>query len=105
MNEPETKLDVKKALLDPAGTFAAPDDIVQRPDLPRGTKLQMLEQWEREARSLAVAEEEGMTGGEESMLGRVRRAIAALGGNGDEPSGPTTKHGSATKGGSATRHG
>jgi hypothetical protein len=42
-----------------------------------------------------VAEEEGMTGGEESMLGRVRRAIVALGGDetSDDPLGPATKHG------------
>jgi hypothetical protein len=36
-----------------------------------------------------------MTGGEESMLGRVRRAIVALGGeekSDDRPT-PTTKHG------------
>jgi hypothetical protein len=33
-----------------------------------------------------------MTGGEESMLSRVRRAIAALGGECDVP-GPSTKHG------------
>jgi hypothetical protein len=103
----EAKLDVKKALLDPAGTFDQPDDIVRRRDVPRDVKLRLLEQWEREARSLAVAEEEGMTGGEESMLGRVRRAIAALGGSGDgdEPTGATTKHGSATAHGSATKRG
>lgn len=103
----EAKLDVTKALLDPAGTFDQPDDIVRRRDVPRDVKLRLLEQWEREARSLAVAEEEGMTGGEESMLGRVRRAIAALGGSGDgdEPTGATTKHGSATTRGSATKRG
>jgi len=101
----EAKLDVKKALLDPAGTFDQPDDIVRRRDVPRDVKLRLLEQWEREARSLAVAEEEGMTGGEESMLGRVRRAIAALGGDGDEPTGATTKHGAATTRGSATKRG
>ena len=95
MNASGTKLDIDKALLDPAGVFAEPDEIVRTPGLTRSLKLRLLEQWEREARALAVAEEEGMTGGEESMLGRVRRAIVALGGeekSDDRPT-PTTKHG------------
>jgi len=95
MTASETKLDIDKALLDPAGVFTEPNEIVQMPGLTRSLKLRILEQWEREARALAVAEEEGMTGGEESMLGRVRRAIVALGGeekSDDRPT-PTTKHG------------
>src|SRR6266404_1336123 len=89
MNAGKTKLDIDKALLDPAGVFSEPNEIVQMPGLTHSLKLRLLEQWEREARALAVAEEEGMTGGEESMLGRVRRAIVALGGeekNDDQPS-------------------
>src|SRR5258708_24473622 len=77
MNASGTKLDIDKALLDPAGVFAEPDEIVRTPGLARSLKLRLLEQWEREARALAVAEEEGMTGGEEIMLGRVRLAIVA----------------------------
>jgi hypothetical protein len=88
------KIDLKKALLDPAGTFAQPDDIVRHPDLPRSAKLRLLAEWERGARELAVAEDEGMTGGEESMLNRVRHAIAALDA-GDKIKQPasSTKHG------------
>jgi hypothetical protein len=86
-------LDIKKALLDPASAFGEPADIV-RSDLSRRDKLRLLEQWEREARALAVADDEGMTGGEESMLARVRRAIAALGGaEAVDQSGTATKHG------------
>ena len=95
MTASETKLDIDKALADPAGTFSEPNEIVRMPGLTHSLKLRLLEQWEREARALAVAEEEGMTGGEESMLGRVRRAVVALGGeekSDDQPS-PTTKHG------------
>jgi hypothetical protein len=54
----------------------------------------LLRQWERDARGLAVAEEEGMSGGEESMLGRVRHAIQALGEDEAEAAAPATKHGS-----------
>ena len=94
MDNTATKIDLKKALLDPAGTFAQPDDIVRHRGLARGAKIRLLQEWERGARELAVAEEEGMTGGEESMLSRVRRAIAALDAHEEveRPAG-STKHG------------
>jgi hypothetical protein len=88
------KIDLTKALLDPAGTFAEPGDIVRQPDLPRSAKLRLLEEWERGARELAVAEDEGMTGGEESMLNRVHQAIAALDADEEvEHPAASTKHG------------
>jgi hypothetical protein len=94
MDNTAAKIDLKKALIDPAGSFAQPDEIVRRGDLPRGTKLRLLEEWERGARELAVAEEEGMTGGEDSMLSRVRQAIAALGADESaEHPAVATKHG------------
>ena len=94
MDKTATKSDLKKALLDPAGTFAQPDDIVRHPDVPRSAKIRLLAEWERSARELAVAEGEGMIGGEESMLRRVRQAITALG-VADEPGHPasSTTHG------------
>ncbi len=94
MDETAAKIDLAKALLDPAGTFAQPDDIVRNRELPRSAKIRLLEEWERAARELAVAEDEGMTGGEESMLNRVRQAIAALGASeeAEHPVG-STKHG------------
>jgi hypothetical protein len=93
MSNTAADLDFKKALLDPAAAFAEPADIV-RSDLSRHDKLRLLEQWEREARALAVADDEGMTGGEDSMLARVRRAIGALGGaEAVDQSGTATKHG------------
>jgi hypothetical protein len=94
MGKTAGKIDLEKALLDPAGTFNQPDDIVRDRDLSRRDKLRLLTEWERGARELAVAEDEGMTGGEESMLNRVRRAIAALGAD-DEVERPnaSTKHG------------
>ncbi len=83
MDETAAKIDLAKALLDPAGTFAQPS-----------AKIRLLEEWERAARELAVAEDEGMTGGEESMLNRVRQAIAALGASEEaEHPGGSTKHG------------
>jgi hypothetical protein len=94
MTKTEGKLDVNAALRDPAATFAEPAEIVAHPDLSRSLKLRMLRQWEQEARAVAVAQEEGMTSGGDSMLGRIRRAIGALSPDGnDEISPAPTKHG------------
>jgi hypothetical protein len=68
-----------KALLDPAGSFTEPDDILRDPRLSMEQKRQLLEQWERDAVNLSVAESEGMAGGEENRLTRVRRALDRLG--------------------------
>jgi hypothetical protein len=67
--------DLQKALLNPAAVFGAPKAVVEDERLSREQKLQLLKQWEHDALSLAVAEGEGMAGGEESMLNRVRLAI------------------------------
>jgi hypothetical protein len=87
------KIDIEAALVNPSAFFAQPKDIARHPDLPHEIKVELLQQWERDARSLAVAEEEGMTGGEESMLGRVRHAIQALGEGESTLTGSSTKHG------------
>jgi hypothetical protein len=86
--------DLEAALLDPGSTFAEPMDVVDDRTLPIETKMKLLQQWEIDARELAVAEEEGMTGGEESMLGRVRHALRRLGAT-EHPActTQTTKHG------------
>jgi hypothetical protein len=83
--------DLEKALNDPAAMFDEPDDVINMSGISNKNKLKILEQWEHDARSLAVAEEEGMAGGEESMLGRVLNAIAKLGMN-KRPK-TSTKHG------------
>jgi len=78
MAKSASKLDLAAALLDPASAFQQPGDVVTYPGLSREQRLALLEQWERDARALAVAEEEGMTGGEESLLARVQQALASL---------------------------
>jgi hypothetical protein len=78
MAKSASKLDLAAALLDPASAFQQPRDVVTYPGLSREQRLALLEQWERDARALAVAEEEGMTGGEESLLARVQQALASL---------------------------
>jgi hypothetical protein len=58
--------------------FSEPNDIVAHPQLSREMKLALLRQWEQTARSLSVAESEGMGGGEENKLGRVELTIALV---------------------------
>jgi hypothetical protein len=79
-------------LLDPAGVFRSPRDVLMQPNLSRDERRAILEQWERDARRLAVAEEEGKEGGEDSLLSRVRQAMTQLGEE-SSPSGSGTKHG------------
>jgi hypothetical protein len=70
--------DLQEALLDPAGSFAEPEDILGDERLTAEQKRRLLEQWERDAVNLSVAETEGMAGGEENRLTRVRRALDKL---------------------------
>ena len=86
------QIDVRKALNDPASVFSEPAEVIASAALSHRQKVAVLERWETEARSLAVAEEEGMTGGKDSMLARVRRAVVALqGDDAEEKLTPTTK--------------
>jgi hypothetical protein len=72
-------IDIDAALANPSACFAQPQDVLAYPGLSRVLQLKILSQWEQDARGLAEAESEGMGGGEESMLGRVRQAIRTLG--------------------------
>jgi len=86
-------IDIAAALRDPGRYFAEPREILDAFGLDRETKLRLLEEWEQDARSLAVAEEEGLSDSEPSMLSRIRQARHALGGPGATPASGTTKHG------------
>jgi hypothetical protein len=86
-------VDFEAALLNPAGCFREPSEVVADETLSREQKLRVLRQWDQDARQLAVAEEENMTGGEENMVGRVSKAILALGGHADRDAAAPTKLG------------
>jgi hypothetical protein len=89
MSADAPRLDVVAALRDPAAVFGDPQDVLKRQDLSRETKLKVLQQWASDALELSTAEYEGMTGGEESMLGRVRHAIAMLAADSPDRGGTT----------------
>jgi len=88
----EAAIDVEAAMVNPADYFGDPAEVLRSSSLSRSQKLKILRQWELDARQLSVAEEENMAGGEESMVGRVSRAILALGGEA-HPEGGNTKLG------------
>ena len=78
MSADTPRFDVVAALRDPAAVFRDPQDVLKRQDLSRETKLKVLRQWASDALELSTAEYEGMTGGEEGMLDRVKRALEML---------------------------
>jgi hypothetical protein len=87
------RMDIAAALRDPAGHFKDPQAVLRASGIDREDKLRLLEEWERDARALAVAEEEGLSEGEPSMLARVREARLSLTGGAPAKTGSTTKHG------------
>jgi hypothetical protein len=70
--------DMKAALQHPASAFSNPLDVVNHPALTVEVKFKVLEQWERDARASAAADQVRVTGGEENLLSRIRRATREL---------------------------
>lgn len=73
--------------------YASPEAVLTDDALTAAQKAAVLEQWERDARELAVAEEEGMAGGERAMLDRVIAALHRLGAATDDSDGARDKQG------------
>jgi hypothetical protein len=76
---PKADAMAKKQLLDdiktnPANFYRTPNDVARDRRFSDAEKLEILEAWERDARALSVADEEGMTGGEPSRLKAVVEA-------------------------------
>lgn len=69
------QVDFEAALQDPKAFFSEPRDVVDHLELSRERKLAILRRWEQDAVQLSVSESEGMVGGEENMLGRVKHAL------------------------------
>ena len=59
--------------------FDAPVEIVADPSLSKQEKAEALEDLEQDARQLAIASGEGMSGGEPTALAEVLHAKEALG--------------------------
>ena len=79
MSEADDEMDLEKARLDPGSVFASPEQLCESPGLSREQKIDLLQRWAEDARELEVAEEEGMGGGESSLLSRILTALDSLG--------------------------
>jgi hypothetical protein len=88
------EIDYEKALLCPASVFAQPEDILSEAGLTLQQKIEILRRWEYDESELSVAVEEGMRGGESTLLRRILIALEQLpGGSGTEHTDPTKQHG------------
>ena len=85
---------VKQAFIEPGSTYDEPADVLADDNLSSAEKRRILENWERDARELAVAEDENMAGGEPDRLGAVLEALSQLPPEDERPRGPATMHGS-----------
>ena len=84
-----------EAVNNPTRYYQRPRQVIQDRRLNRNEKLAILEAWELEARSLSVAAEENMAGGEPTLLSEVVEARITLGEQADprQDNGAPTKHG------------
>lgn len=86
-------MDIDQAMLDPTSVFSKPDDIIRDQTLTKAQKIKLLRRWEYDARELAVADEENMSGGPPNMLDQVLEALHKLSAPVDLEHAPPTKHG------------
>ena len=78
-------IDIDKAMTNPAGVFATPDEVCEADGLSNEQKVGILRRWEYDARELQVAEEENMAGAAldwtlDDVLAALRRLGADSGG-------------------------
>lgn len=85
--------DLSRALLDPASIFESPDELLRLGSIPNDLKVEILSSWAYDASELAVAEEEGMGGGEGSCIEPVMEALDGITGGFDSEHVAPTKHG------------
>lgn len=83
MSKADDEIDLEKARLDPGSVFASPEELCASPGLSTEQKIDLLQRWAEDARELEVAEEEGMGGGESSLLSRILTALDSLAGSRD----------------------
>ena len=87
------RVDLERALLDPPSCFDTPHDVLCSPELSQTQKIEILCRWAYDARELAVAEEEGMGGGDNTNnLDAVVAALNSLVGSVDVEHSAPTKH-------------
>ncbi len=94
MANSEQRIDLRKALLNPALVFLGPEDVLKRDELTREQKIEVLRRWKFDALQLQVADEENMGSEQPSdILDRVLQALHALNPGPNLEDSPSTKHG------------
>jgi hypothetical protein len=88
-----TKPSLKAVIDNPTAHFDSPAEVLEDNRLSDKQKHAALATWEEDAVRLAVASEEGMTGGEPARLDEVKEAQSAL------PGEPARKPSSPSKAG------
>lgn len=91
MDGDKSDIDIEKARLDPGSVFVSPEQLRDHPRLTLEQKIEILRRWAYDASELEVAEEEGMMGGETSLLDRILSALNDLTGGYDVKHSPPTK--------------
>ncbi len=85
-------IDLRKAMLDTTAVFRGPEDVLQRAELTRAQKIEILRHWKFDTLELQVAEEENMGSEQPSnILDRVLQALHALNASPDLERSPSTK--------------
>jgi len=92
MNTATKPIDLIAALLDPPALLESPEAVTACGDLSTAAQIEILRRWEYDARELEVAEDEGMSGGED-LLARIHGALHALGVHIDLEAAPPTRQG------------
>lgn len=90
MNTPS---EFDKALKNPTLVYQTPQDVLDDKQLNDSQRLEILKRWEQDQRELDVAQEEGMIGGETSMLDDILQAMEKLNVDIDAPEAPTKQGG------------
>lgn len=76
---------------DPGAIFSAPEEIKDDSTLTTSQKIELLRGWAYDASELEVAEEEGMIGGEISLLDRILAVLDEVSNGFDVSHTPPTK--------------
>ena len=85
-------MDFAQAVFDPSAGFGTPEAVRDHPELLREQKIQLLRAWQYDATSVAVAEEEGVTGSNDLLVQRIVHALHQLTGGVDVAHTGPTKH-------------
>jgi hypothetical protein len=72
-----TAIDLKEALINPAGIFKTPEDVLKA-NLAPEDQIKILELWEHDLHLLQACDEENMPGADLQLLRRIHECLLQL---------------------------